>query len=65
MTRGLHGQVSRIFRLTTDDAQLYQRRMMTVRKENNLSGWLSFAQWYGEFTARVAVPVSASVGAAP
>jgi len=57
VTRGLHGDASQIYRLTTDDALLYQRRMMTVRKENSLRGWVSFARWYGDFTERVAVPV--------
>jgi hypothetical protein len=57
VTRGLHGTVSQIYRLTTDDAQVYQRRMMAVRKENSLAGWFSFARWYGSFTERVAVPV--------
>ena len=59
VTRGLHGTVSQIYRMTAEDALVYQRRMMAVRKENSLSGWFSFARWYGSFTERIAIPVNA------
>jgi hypothetical protein len=53
---GRWGRTSREYRLSVDDAVLYQRRMLAARKANHLRTWLAFARWYGKFRKRVAVP---------
>lgn len=53
---GLHGRVSHVYRLTTEEAADYQRRMLAARKANNLRSWINFARWYGTLRKRAEAP---------
>jgi hypothetical protein len=43
---GLHGNPQRIFYLTSSDALEFQRHIHRAIRENSMSGWWQFAEWY-------------------
>ena len=43
---GIHGEPRRVFRLSMEDAIVYQRRVFRAMKEDTWRGWLRFGLWY-------------------
>ncbi|MFB0519891.1 MAG: hypothetical protein ACETWD_00480 [Desulfatiglandales bacterium] len=43
---GLHGRPRRTFRLTMEDALIYQRKIFTALKANRWLSWWKFLRWY-------------------
>lgn len=50
---GLSGIPKRIFKLTPDDAILYQRQVFSAIKQNSISSWWKYGNWYKEWRKKV------------
>ncbi|MCX6044054.1 MAG: hypothetical protein NT075_02995 [Chloroflexi bacterium] len=59
VTPGLHGTPRRIYRLTPEQALLYQRRIFQAAQQNALWTWCQFALWYRQWRQTVSTPVGA------
>ncbi|GIV75662.1 hypothetical protein FKZ61_000105 [Litorilinea aerophila] len=52
---GLYGRPRRVYHLQPDDALTFQRQIFRAMKEDSVSGWWRFANWYRRWRERVSV----------
>lgn len=53
---GLHGTAKRTYWLSPEQALTFQRQLYKALKEDDLSGWWQFANWYREWRMTVSSP---------